>query len=302
MVKSPRVRQREVTAMRLRSILFIPALAERFIAKAGARGADMLVIDLEDSIAPSRKADARAALPGVAARLAATGAPLLVRINHLPGGAASELVAADIAQSVRSEISGLKLPKIETPPEVVACAELVAKAERAAGLPDGHIWLMPMLETPRGVLNAAAIAGVHPRVKVLNFGVEDFAQAMRIPPTAAATSMPAQLVAMAARAHGLPAIGLPGTVAEFSDTAAFRRTARLARELGLAGSACIHPAQVAICNEVFGASPAELSDAHAIVTLYEAALARGEGAVAHEGRMIDIPVYERALALLRDNG
>ena len=287
--------------MRLRSILFIPALAERFIAKAGARNADMLVIDLEDSIAPSRKDDARAALPGVASRLAATGVPLMVRINHLPGGAATALVAADIAAAVRPEIVGLKLPKIETAAEVVACAELVAKAERAAGLPDGHTWLMPMLETPRGVLNADAIAGAHARVKVLNFGVEDFAQAMRILPTATATSMPAQMVAMAARAHGLPAIGLPGSVADFTDIAAFRRTVQLARALGFAGSGCIHPAQVPVCNEVFGATAAELADARAIVTLYEAALARGEGAVAHQGRMIDIPVFERARALLADN-
>jgi citrate lyase subunit beta/citryl-CoA lyase len=287
--------------MALRSILFIPALAERFIAKAAERGADKLVIDLEDSIAPARKADARTALPGVAARLALSGIPLMVRINHLPGGSASALVGLDIAAAVRPEIGGLMLPKIETADEVRACAELVARAEAACGLPDGHIWLMPMLETPRGVLNADAIAGAHPRVRVLNFGVEDFAQAMRTPPTAAATAMPAQLVAMAARANGLPAIGLPGTVAEFTDLAAFRRTVQLARELGFVGSGCIHPAQVAILNEVFGATAAEIEDARAVVALYEAALGRGEGAVAHEGRMIDIPVYERALALLRDH-
>jgi citrate lyase subunit beta/citryl-CoA lyase len=75
----------------------------------------------------------------------------------------------------------------------------------------------------------------------------------------------------------------------------------LARELGFVGSGCIHPAQVAILNEVFGATAAEIEDARAVVALYETALARGEGAVAHEGRMIDIPVYERALALLRDH-
>jgi citrate lyase subunit beta/citryl-CoA lyase len=288
--------------MKLRSILFIPALAERFIAKAAERGADQLIIDLEDSIAPARKADARAALPGVAARLAPSGIPLMVRINHLPGGAAVALVGPDIAAAIRPEITGLMLPKIETAAEVQACADLVAAAEAACGLPDGHTWLMPMLETPRGVLNADAIASAHPRVRALNFGVEDFAQAMRTPPTAAATAMPAQLVAMAGRANGIPTIGLPGTVAEFTDLAAFRRTVELARELGLVGSGCIHPAQVAILNEVFGATEAEIADARAIVELYKAALARGEGAVAHEGRMIDIPVYERALALLRDHG
>jgi citrate lyase subunit beta/citryl-CoA lyase len=288
--------------MRLRSILFIPALAERFIAKAAERGADQLVIDLEDSIAPARKADARAALPGVAARLAPSGIPLMVRINHLPGGGAAALVASDIGAAVRAEITGLMLPKIETAAEVQACADLVAAAEAACGLADGHTWLMPMLETPRGVLNTDSIARAHPRVKVLNFGVEDFAQAMRTPPSAAATAMPAQMVAMAGRANGIPTIGLPGSVAEFTDLAAFRRTVELARELGLVGSGCIHPAQVAILNEVFGANTAAIAEAQAIVTLYEAALARGEGAVAHEGRMIDIPVYERALALLRDHG
>jgi citrate lyase subunit beta/citryl-CoA lyase len=290
--------------MQLRSILYVPALADHFIEKAPLRGADMLVLDLEDSIAPSRKAAAREALPQVVQRLAPSGVPLLVRVNHRPGGSGKdkELLAADIAASVMRDVCAFKLPKIETAADVLACVALIEQAEARAGLPAGHTWVMPMLETPRGILNADAIAGCHERVRVLNFGVEDFAQAMGTPPSAVAMSMPAQMVAMAARANGIPAIGLPGTVAEFTDLAAFRRTAELARELGFVGSGCIHPAQVHILNEVFGASAAELNAARAIITLYEAALSRGEGAIAHEGRMIDIPVYERAVALLRDHG
>jgi citrate lyase subunit beta/citryl-CoA lyase len=158
-----------------------------------------------------------------------------------------------------------------------------------------------MVETPKGVLNAGEIARSHPRVRMLNFGVEDFAQSMRVSPTATATALPAQMVAMAARANGFPAIGLPGTVAEFTDLDAFRATATLARELGLAGSGCIHPAQVPVLNDVFGATAAQIAEAREIVALFKASLARGEGAVAHQGRMVDIPVYERAMALLRDH-
>ncbi|MEJ1975436.1 MAG: CoA ester lyase [Acetobacteraceae bacterium] len=283
--------------MLLRSILFVPALAERYIEKAPTLGADALVLDLEDSIAPSRKDDARAALASAAQRLARSGLPILVRVNHR-----ADILQQDIEAAVRPEVCALKLPKIETADEVLVCAEMVARAEQKAGVPAGQTWLMPMIETPRGVLNADAIAASHARVQVIAFGVEDFAQSMRTRPIHSAMSMPAQMVAMAARANGLPALGLPGTVGEFTDLDAFRRTVLLARDLGFAGSGCIHPAQIAVLNETFGASAQELADARTVVSLYEAALARGQGAVAFEGRMIDIPIYERAVALLRDFG
>ena len=283
--------------MMLRSILFVPALSERYIEKAPSQGADALVLDLEDSIAPSRKDDARATLASASARLARSGLPILVRVNHDP-----VLLEPDLVAAVRPEVSGIKLPKIETADQVRQCAAIVARAEQAAGLPPGRIWLMPMIETPRGVLNADAISGSHERVKAVAFGVEDFAQSMRTRPTHAAMTVPAQMVAIAARANGVPALGLAGTIGEFTDLEAFGRTVRLARELGFSGSGCIHPRQVAVLNETFGASAAELEDARRVVTLFKSALASGQGAVAHEGRMIDIPIYERALALLRDFG
>ncbi len=283
--------------MPLRSILFVPALSERYIEKAPGAGADALVLDLEDSIAPARKADARAALAGAAPRLATGGKPVLVRVNH-----DDALLEADLTAAVLPDIAAIKLPKIENADQVRHCANIVARAEQAAGLPVGKIWLMPMLETPRGVLNADSIIGSHERVKAVAFGVEDFAQSMRTRPIHAAMTVPAQMVAIAARANGVPALGLPGTVGEFTDLDAFRATVELARILGFSGSGCIHPKQVPVLNETFGASAAELEDARVIVKLYEEALASGVGAVKHEGRMIDIPIYERALVLLREFG
>lgn len=281
----------------LRSILFVPALSDRYIEKAPSQGADALVLDLEDSIAPARKADARAALASATARLAPSGLRLLVRVNHDP-----VLLEPDLMAAVRPEICGIKLPKIETKDELLHCVALIARAEQAAGLPAGHTWVMPMIETPRGVLNADAIISGHERVKAVAFGVEDFAQSMRTRPTHAAMTVPAQMVAIAARANNVPALGLPGTIGEFTDLDAFRRTVVLAREIGFSGSGCIHPRQIPVLNETFGASTEELADARRVVALFKTALASGQAAVAHEGRMIDIPIYERALALLRDFG
>jgi citrate lyase subunit beta/citryl-CoA lyase len=244
-----------------RSLLFMPADAERFVASAHRRGADAIILDLEDAIAPAMKAAARSAVAGHADLLAGQGMNVLVRVN-----AETELRADDIAASVRPSVRALMLPKIGDPAAVVAAARPIAAAD--------------------------------PRIVALGFGPEDFSVAMGIVPETAGLAMPAQMVAMAAHAAGHAALGLAGSIASIGDPEKFAAVAAASRTLGFTGSMCIHPAQVALLNAAFGATAAQTQDADDIRVAFETALAAGAGAVQHRGRMIDRPIYLRALAIL----
>lgn len=280
-----------------RSMLFVPALEERFVAKAHMRGADAIILDLEDSIAPNAKAAARAAVSGAAARLAAHGVRTFVRLNH-PGS----LTGADVAAAVGPHVAGLLVPKVESVEEVRAVVWAVEAAERASGRTGAPTDLVVLVETPAGILRAEAIARADGRVVALGFGSEDFAAALGVPPTPRSLTVPAQLVVVAALAAGVAPLGLPGSVAEIRDTAAFAEVAQLARDLGFTGSPCIHPAQVPVLNAVFSPAAAEVEWAARAVRAYDAALAAGRGAISVDGRMIDVPVYERAKRVLARAG
>lgn len=278
----------------LRTLLFVPVVEPRFLAKAHLRGADAVILDLEDSIAPARKDEARRLVKAASAGLSGHGVRVFVRINSGP-----ERAGQDIAASVCATVSGLFIPKVETSRQLGEREEQVARSEIQAGLPDRHTSLVAMLETPRAIFNALSIAESSRRLVAVAFGGEDFAAAMEVPTDSPPMTHAAQVVAMAARAAGIQALGLPGSIAEFSDLQEIKRIARLARQMGYTGSPCIHPDQVGIFNEAFGVTEADAADAGEIVRLYEKYLSEGLGAVAFRGRMIDIPVYQRALAIQR---
>ncbi|MCB1497643.1 MAG: CoA ester lyase [Bauldia sp.] len=269
-------------ASRIRSLLFVPMLAERLIAKAPERGADAVILDLEDAVAPDAKDAARAALADTVDRLVAAGQRVLVRINNEP-----DLIADDITAANGAGLHGVVLPKAG---EADSVAAIVARLAAPA--------VVPILETPLGVINAPAIAKAGARIAALAFGSEDFSLAMGIAPDEQGLAMPAQQIAMAARAAGKPAFGLPGSLAIIDDIDRFTEIARAGRAIGMTGALAIHPRQVAVLNAVFAPTAAEIEEARAIRSVYETAMAKGRGAVALGGRMIDLPVYRRALATL----
>lgn len=273
-----------------RSLLYIPATATRFLARAAQRGADAIVLDLEDAVAPGHKAQARALLaPAVAGLKAAC--PVLVRINADP-----DLWQADTEAALSAGCDGLVIPKVESAADVQRVAAL------ADALAAQTLHLQAIVETPRGLLRLGEIAHASPRLASLAFGGEDFATALGVPPTPRALSMPTQAVAIAAVAAGLHPMGLAGSIGGYADLAAFAAQARRSHALGMRGAACIHPAQVPALHAAFGASDDALRQAREIVQAHEQALTRGEGAVAVAGRMVDAPVADRARRLLRDAG
>jgi citrate lyase subunit beta/citryl-CoA lyase len=268
----------------LRSQLFVPALSEQFVARAHTRGADAIIVDLEDAIAPDAKAPARAALGSVVQRIAANGAPVFVRVNNDPA-----LLSADLEAALASPAAGIFLPKVEDPAQVRDVAQRTRKAGAA---------LVLLLETPVGVLRAAELAGASPHVTGVVFGSEDYANAMGVVPTMESMQYAAHAVALAARAHGRAAWGVVGSLAEIGDLDLLGRMARAARHAGYTGALAIHPRQVPVLNDAFGATQQELADAAAIVAAFERALAEGRGAVQYNGRMLDKPIVQRAQALL----
>jgi citrate lyase subunit beta/citryl-CoA lyase len=264
-----------------RSLLFLPATSPQLLAKAPERGADALVVDLEDAVPPARKAEARPLAAAALRDLAARGAEVLLRVNAEPA-----LWEDDVAVIPPGLALTVMLPKVEAADQVKAlAARLAARGHDTA--------IAALVETPRGVLAAPGIAAA-PGLCALGFGAEDFAAAVGLAPSPAALAMPAQMVGLAAHAHGLAFWGLAGSVAETADMAAFGALVRLSRQLGFTGSVCIHPRQVPVVNEGFAPTAEEIAWARRVVAAAEEARARGEGAVLLDGRMIDRPIEERA--------
>lgn len=276
-----------------RSLLFVPAISDKHIAKAASVGADAIQIDLEDSVPPERKAEARERVQAIAEQVAANGADIVVRINR-----PWRLSVADMEAAVGARVSCLSLPKVPGPGHVQAIAEVLDELEAERGLAPGHTGLIAMIETAEGLVRMTEIAAAHPRVVGLIVGSEDLALSLGMRPEADGLYVPAVLSVAAARAAGVLPLGFIGSIADYADKEAFRAVIRRARALGFVGGFAIHPNQVAVMNEEFAPSPAEVEAARKLVAAFDDARAKGLGAVVHEGRMIDAPVVERARAVI----
>ena len=275
-----------------RSLMFVPVLAERFIAKAHTRGADALILDLEDSIIPSKKAEARAAIAAAVPRVAQNGADVVVRINR-----PLELAVPDIEAAVMPGVSALMLPKVMGPEHVRLLAELVTERETQLGMEIGHTRFLVLIETTAALPHLFAIAA-EPRMAGMSVGGEDMATDMGATPSADSMYVFAMHGLAACRAAGILPMGSMGQLAKIDDLNSYRAGLKRGRELGFTTASCIHPAHVPIINEEYGASDAELDRARRLLAAFEVAKANGEGAVAFEGSMVDLPIVIRAERLL----
>jgi citrate lyase subunit beta/citryl-CoA lyase len=275
-----------------RSLMFVPVLAERFIAKAHTRGADALILDLEDSIIPSKKAEARAAIAAAVPRVSQNGADVVVRINR-----PLELAVPDIEAAVMPGVSALMLPKVMGPEHVRLLAELVTERETQLGMEIGHTRFLVLIETTAALPHLFAIAA-EPRMAGMSVGGEDMATDMGATPSADSMYVFAMHGLAACRAAGILPMGSMGQLAKIDDLDSYRAGLKRGRELGFTTASCIHPAHVPIINEEYGASKTELDRARRLLAAFEVAKANGEGAVAFEGSMVDLPIVIRAERLL----
>ena len=281
-----------------RSLLYVPVTNQRFVEKASARGADVIKLDLEDSIPPAEKPAARAVVRDAARLISDAGTEVLVRINR-----PWRMTVLDLEAAIWPEVSGLCLPKLESADHLAFLDETVEELERERGMQVGSIRFMGLIETPRGLNNVREIAKASPRLMGLSLGQEDYSAALGMPSLGPGDLIEdMRLVQRAAREAEILPLGYAGSIAEITDMEAFRASAMRARQLGMEGGSCVHPAQVPILNEVFSPTEEEVETADAMVAAYDAAMAEGLGAVSFRGKMIDVPVVDRArrVLVLRD--
>lgn len=266
-----------------RSMLFAPAVRPDMFAKLPQRGADAVILDLEDAVPVDRKDDARAAVAAAAPGLIEAGCTVFVRVN----GADTPWMTADVAEAVVAGVTAILLPKVES-----------AEAPDAlAGVLRDDVKVVAGIETALGVADARTVLA-HARVDAAYFGAEDLIADMG----GVRTESNAEVAY--ARSH----VALAGRLAEialydqvttrFDDDARFSREATEARNLGYVGKMCIHPRQVALANAAFSPSPAEVARARRLVAAYAHGVARGLAAIDFEGDMVDEPLATQARRLL----
>jgi len=276
-----------------RSILYVPGNVPKFVDKAHERGADCVLVDLEDSVQPAQKPEARAMLAETMSKVARGGADVAVRINR-----PMRLAIADIEAAVRPGLSALFVTKTESVQHLRLLDEAVTELEKERGLPVGGIGFGAMIEHPRALAHIHDIAEHGPRVIAMMLGGEDFALETGSVPGDETLELPKRMVAFAAQAHGVPMIGILGTVADYSDPAAYKKSAERARRFGFSGGTCIHPGLVTALNEAFTPTPEDVAHARKLIEADKQAQAEGRGSFSVDGKMIDIPVIDRARKLL----
>jgi citrate lyase subunit beta / citryl-CoA lyase len=278
-----------------RSSLILPVNVQRFVERAYTRGADAIVLDLEDSVAPREKAAARTLVPQSIALAGRGGADVLVRINK-----AFDLAVADLEAAIVPGLTGIVFPKVESPAEVQIIDRLIAVREMAQGLPVGAIEIAILVETALGVQHMAEIACASPRVVSLSLGSEDFTKDIGVEPSDEGEEQEygKGMTVIAARLAGIQPQGLSSTLANFSDLEGLTRSATRAARIGFKGASCIHPTQVPILNQCYSPKQAAVDYAYRVINVYDEAEAAGRASVSLEGKMIDIPIVDRARTLV----
>ncbi len=271
-----------------RSRLYIPGNRPRFMEKAMSSGADGVILDLEDSVSPNRKFEARIMVAHALANLDFGGMEIMVRINQ------GETAIDDLDWIVPQPVQHILIPKVEIPDEVSVVRDMVEKVSELCGREAG-IWLMPIIESPLGIFNALDIARSAPdETAALTLGLQDLSAEMGVTPTPEGTeSFTARsMIVLAARAAGLQPIDT--VYADVKNEEGLIESVSRAKVLGFVGKGCIHPGQVPIINEGFLPGDAAMNKAKRIVMAMEQAISEGLGAVALGSKMIDPPVAKQA--------
>jgi citrate lyase subunit beta / citryl-CoA lyase len=261
-----------------RSVLYMPGSNARALEKARSLPADGLIFDLEDAVAPDAKASAREQVCA-AIRAGGYGArEIVVRVNAL----ASPWGQADLTAAANAGADAVLIPKVESADLV---RQSLAVLDEAGGPADLPLWCM--METPRAMLRAEAIAAAHPRVGCLVMGTSDLAKDLHAAHTALRLPMITALglCLLAARACGLAI--LDGVHLDLADAEGFEAACRQGAELGFDGKTLIHPAQIAPANAAFAPSADVLGRARRIIEAHEQAARKGKGVVVVDGRLVE---------------
>ena len=277
-----------------RSLMYVPVNVDKYVDKAHTRGADVIQLDLEDSVPPAEKAGARKLVEQAAAKVRRGGADVVVRINQ-----PLSLAVRDLEHSICPDVDGIACTKIDSASHVRLLDELVTELEQKRGMAVGHTKFITMIETADAFFRIREIVSASARTVACNIGGEDFALDCNMQPTGEALFYPKQHMIIAANAAGILPLGFIDSVASFGDWDKFRKMVRRSRDFGFMGAGCIHPGQVTIVNEEYTPGAEEVDYARKVIALNDEAAKSGRGSFSLDGKMIDIPIIVRAEKLLR---
>ena len=278
----------------LRSIVFVPGNRSNMLERALGFGADIIMVDLEDSVPPGEKAAACELATEWVPRLAEAGKQVMVRVNALETG----LAAGELATVVSPDLAGISIGKGNTAWDMQQVDQLLAPLETKAGMEAGSIKVIPWIETAMAIVHVYEMARASQRIVGLAFGGEDYTNDMGVTRSDFGEEcyFARSSVAVVARAAGVA--GLDGPFVGFRDPEGLRTDAGAARRMGYTGKFAIHPAQIEIINETFSPDPDDVAYARRVVEAWDEAEAAGRGSLSIDGRMVDVPVVKRAQNLL----
>jgi len=278
----------------LRSFLFVPGNNKRFIDKAKSLNADIICLDLEDSVPVNEKESARQLVSDALNTRSEFAGEVYVRTNSFYSG----LVQDDLKAIVQQGINGIVIPKVNDANEAFELSKLISNLEHDRSIKEGTIEMMPSIESAKGVVNAYKIASASPRVSALVFGVFDFLFDMGLEHVEDGIeySYARAKVPVDARAAGVYAID--SIWQNIEDINGLIRDATTGMKLGYKGKSIIHPSQIEPVHKIFVPNKEEVEWAKKVVDALSDAMRQGKGAVRLEGKMIDAVHYKRAKALL----
>ncbi|MBI1792557.1 MAG: CoA ester lyase [Chloroflexi bacterium] len=276
-----------------RALLYMPGDDWKKITKSITLGVDSICMDMEDGTAVNKKAEARAAIAKALQELDFGKSEKLARINSVGSGLEKE----DIRAVLPYHPDGIVIPKLEELSQIQWASEIIEAAELSHGWPVNSIRVLVGIETAKGILNLKEIAS-HPRLDALIFGSEDYAASIGATRTKEANELIyARLATLnAAAAYGLQAVDL--VTIEFKNAEFVREQALTGARLGFSGKQIIHPNQVEPVQSAFTPNDEEITHAKRIVETFEASQAKGAGAYALDGKMIDMPLVKNAQKVL----
>jgi citrate lyase beta subunit len=276
-----------------RALLYVPGDDRHKIEKSLTLGVDCICMDMEDGVALNRKAEARATIARALQELDFGRSERLARINPVGSG----LEKDDIEAVLPHHPDGIVIPKIESPEQIQWASGIIEAAELSHGWPVNSIRLIVDVETARGILNLKEIA-CHSRLDALIFGAEDFAASVGATRTAEAWEVfyARSAVVTAASAYGFQAIDM--VTIDFRDIERVRREAEYGARLGYTGKQIIHPNQVAPVQDAFTPDDEAIAHARRLVEAFDEHQAKGSGAFALDGKMIDMPLVKAAQNVL----
>jgi len=279
----------------MRSVFYIPGNNDKMIAKAPTTPADIITLDLEDSVPPAEKPKARDMVRENLKLAGTGGSTVYVRINNWE----TLMTNDDLEAIVHEGLAGVCLAKTGGPDHVQRLEWKLEELERRRGLPVGKIAIQLLIETAKGVINAYPSAIASKRVNSLIFGAVDYTKDMRVKLTSEGVEQfyARSHTAVAARASGCIAIDCP--FVDFKNIEAFEKSTREGRQMGYEGRMLIHPTQIEPSNRIYSPAPEDVEWAKGVVKVFEEeGIAKGMAAVSYKGKMVDTPVYDNARTIL----